>query len=121
MKVLIHSIFKRSLLISSCAVVAVSTGLSSPAYAAPTYNINKVLVAEDQYPGAAGVKPKPVYKPHEVAVHSFRGLWVSSNERTGFAGVTVFRTGSNRVLATLNIEEPDVEFAEEAEEEEEEH
>jgi len=30
----------------------------------------------------------------------------------------VFRTGSNSVLAALNIEEPDVVFAEEAEEEE---
>jgi len=70
MKMLIRTIFKRSLLISSCVIVAASTGLSLPVYAAPTYNIKQVLVAEDQYQGEVGVKPKPkpVYKPHEVAV-----------------------------------------------------
>jgi hypothetical protein len=41
---------------------------------------------------------------------------VTSNEREGHAGITVFGPG-NRVLAVVNIEEPGLEFTPEAEEE----
>ena len=98
---------QRSLLISSCAFVVIATGMS--ATAAPTYSIDKVLVAEDQYFGQPGVAPAQLYKPHEVVVsHSpnpNKRIWISSNERSGFAGITIFG-GDNSVRAFMNIEEP---------------
>ena len=102
-----------SLLSASLIVLIGSAQLS----AAPIYKANKVLVAEDQYQGEKGLDPNPVYKPHEVVVSQQPNIWISSNERTGFAGITVFG-GDQRVLALVNIDEPGVEFAEEEEEEE---
>ena len=109
---------QRSLLISSCAFVVIATGMS--ATAAPTYSIDKVLVAEDQYFGQPGVAPAQLYKPHEVVVsHSpnpNKRIWISSNERSGFAGITIFG-GDNSVRAFMNIEEPGLDWTPEPEEE----
>jgi hypothetical protein len=90
---------------------------SAQLLAAPTYNANKVLVAEDQYQGEKKLDPNPIFKPHEVVVSQRPNIWISSNERTAFAGITIFG-GDQRVLALVNIDEPGVEFAEEEEEEE---
>jgi len=91
------------------AGLCVSAGAAS---AAPTYSINKVLVAEDQWQGEDGlVDPKPIYKPHETDASFFPDYWISSNERgeegdptTGKGGITVLKNGSNAVLAQINIE-----------------
>jgi len=106
--------------LSAALVVTLGGGLgiAEPVVAAPTYSIAKVLVAEDQYQGEAGVTPKPLYKPHEVAIDGEEpddSAWITSNEREGFAGITIFNV--NKVEAFLNIEEPGLEFAEELEEE----
>jgi hypothetical protein len=87
-----------------------------PVAAAPEYSVTKVLVAEDQYQGEAGVTPKPLYKPHEVVIDGGgKSVWITSNERTEFAGITIFNV--NRVLSVVNIDEPNVEFHGEDEEE----
>ncbi len=80
--------------------------------AAPTYTINKALVAKDQWQGEDGVvDPKPIYKPHETDASFFPDYWISSNERgdeavpgSGKGGITVLKNGSNAVLSQLNIE-----------------
>lgn len=95
---------------------AVLAAITVSAAAAPTYSVNKVLVAEDQYQGEKRLDPAPLYKPHEVVVAGQPKLWITSNEREGQAGITVFGPG-NRVLALVNIEEPGLEFTPEAEEE----
>ena len=117
MKGLIYKSFKHSMLTSSCAILVVAAGISVPANATPTYNINKVIVAQDQYMGEKGLNPGPIYMPHEVVVSQQPNIWISSNERSGFAGITIFG-GDQRVRAMVNIEEPGVVFAEEPEEEE---
>jgi len=87
-------------------------GVVGVANAAPTYTIQKVLVAEDQWQGEDGVvDPKPIYKPHETDASFFPDYWISSNERgdeevagSGKGGITVLKNGTNAVLATVNIE-----------------
>jgi len=115
MKNISHKPIQRSLLSSSCAFVVFATGISAPAIAAPTYSIDKVLVAEDQHTGQPDLTPTQVYKPHEVVVS--QNIWISSNERGGFAGITIF-DGNNDVLAFMNIEEPGIDFTDPEEEEE---
>lgn len=109
----IHSTIRHSLLTSSCAIVIIAGGMSAPVYAAPTYNINEVLVADDQYQGESGVTPKPIYKPHETDATRLPKFWISSNERgeeeggeavASRAGITILKNGDNAVLATLEIE-----------------
>ena len=121
MKNLTRKIIQRSLLSSACAATVVTLGLSAPANAAPTYTIDKVLVAEDQYFGEPGLDPAPIYKPHEVVVsqnpNPNKNIWISSNERSGFAGITIL-DGDDNVRAFMNIEEPGIDFTEEPEEEE---
>ena len=107
--------FQRSLLGSACAVATLV--LSGPANAAPTYTIDQVLVAEDQHFGEPDLTPAPIYKPHEVVVSRQPNIWISSNERSGFAGITILG-GDNNVRAFMNIEEPGIDFTEEVEEEE---
>lgn len=79
-----------------------------------TYRTTKVLVAEDQMAGGGNLnKPSPLYKPHETDF-SARGFWIASNERglenggsetiSGEAGITIYETGTNNMLARLNIE-----------------
>lgn len=76
-----------SSLLSATLIVLIGSAQLS---AAPTYKANKVLVAEDQYQGEKGLDPNPIYKPHEVVVSQQPNIWISSNERTGFAGITIF-------------------------------
>jgi hypothetical protein len=91
------------------------------AFAAADYTITDVLVADDQYQGEPDLAPKPIYKPHEVAIDPARRIWITSNERGEFedgrAGITILRAGRNRVLAEVNIDEPGVIFHEADEEE----
>ena len=110
---------QRGLLSSTCTAAFTLLTLSVPANAAPTYTINEVLVAEDQYAGQDGLEPATLYKPHEVVVSQQGDFWISSNERTGFAGITIF-DGGNNVRAFMNIEEPGVDWPVEVDEEEEE-
>jgi len=105
-------------LASACLGALLGSVIALPAAA---YTIDEVLVAEDQHFGEAGLTPAPLYKPHEVVVsqnpNPNKNIWISSNERSGFAGITIF-DGSNNVRATLNIEEPGLDWTEEPEEEE---
>lgn len=89
--------------------------LSLNAVASNDYQIDTVLIPDDQT-ASTGMQQTQVYKPHEVAIDQ-RPLWVSSNERGGFAGITLFRKKSNDVIALVNIEEPGLDFTEETEEE----
>ena len=116
MKDLTQEAVQRSRLSNACAVAVATLGLSAPANAAPTYTIDKVIVAEDQYGGQQGLDPGPVYKPHEVVLSQQHNIWISSNEREGFAGITIFH-GDNTVRAHMNIEEPGLDWTPEAEEE----
>jgi hypothetical protein len=85
------------------------------ALATPTYTVQKVLVAEDEWQGENGkVDPKPIFKPHETDASLLPGYWISSNERgeevagepvASKAGITILANGSNAVLATLFIED----------------
>ena len=113
--------------------VALSLGVVLPGTAAPVYSIDKVLIPSyeldvpfaAQAPSGLTESPiaAPVYKPHEVAIDSNRGIWISSNERGApgnaetfnddgtrvgefRAGISIFSTGSNRVLSTVIIDEP---------------
>lgn len=99
----------KTLLATLVAGLVAVPGLLS---AAPTYTINKALVAKDQWQGEDGVvDPKPIYKPHETDASFFPDYWISSNERgdeevpgSGKGGITVLKNGTNAVLAQLNIE-----------------
>jgi len=122
----------KSLLTPGCAAAVLLTATPALAAQPPRYSINKLLVPEYQldvpFEVAAPIgfnktpKAGPVYKPHEVAIDSQRRLWVSSNERGEpgnelfradgtrlgeyRAGISVFNTGSNKVLAKVIIDEP---------------
>ena len=75
---------------------------------APHFPCPRVLVAEDQWQGEAGlIDPAPVFKPHETDAAA--RYWISSNERgeegaPSKAGITIFEVGTNKVLAPLNID-----------------
>lgn len=98
------------------AVIAFA--LSGTAVAAPSYTIEDVLVAEDQWQGEQDVTPAPVYKPHETDASDSVDYWISSNERgdesvppgqakkteVNKGGITIFDSANNEVLSTLNIE-----------------
>ncbi len=90
--------------------------LSWNALATDGYQIDTVLIPDDQA-ASPDTQQTQLYKPHEVAIDR-RPFWISSNERSGFAGITLFHKGSNKVMAWVNIEEPGLEFSEEPEEEE---
>ncbi len=108
-----------TVVLSALAALSIGgLGVTQQAVAAPTYSIQKVLVAGDQWKGEPDLVSKKLYKPHEVAVDAAREIWISSNERTAKAGITVFRDHANKVLATINIDEPGVEFHGEDEEDE---
>lgn len=82
--------------------------------AAPNYTINKVIVAEDQWQGEnSTISPGPVFKPHETDASRMPNYWISSNERgaeeedeevPSRAGISIFASGNNAVLSTLEIE-----------------
>ena len=93
------------------AAAMVAGALATPVLAAPKYTVNKVIVAEDQYQGEGKLDPAPIFKPHETDASGLPNYWVSSNERTGCAGITVLKNGNNAVLAKLIIDEPGVEYA----------
>ena len=91
-----------------------SMAFASPLVAAPSYEIEAVLVAEDQYQGESGVIPKPIFKPHETDATLLPRFWISSNERgaeeDGAAvdskgGITILKNSSNKVLSQLVIED----------------
>ncbi len=89
--------------------LALASGLVSQgvALAQPSYLPAQVFVAEDQYTGEGGmIAPAPIYKPHETA--NAPTWWVSSNEREGQAGITIFDSETNNVLSTLNIDGADI-------------
>lgn len=91
--------------------VLVFLGAAQPAWSVGTYGGVVQLIPDDQ-PVTGSKIGKPLYKPHEIA---FKGgatpIWITSNERTGKAGITIFKSPSNEALASLNIDEPGVEFA----------
>lgn len=86
--------------------------------AAPNYSISNVLVPPDEYSGESDLTAAPVYKPHETDASASPHYWISSNERgdeevppgqakkyeLNKGGITIFEYGTNKVLATLNIE-----------------
>ncbi len=97
--------------------LALSASLFSGAVLAESgYQIEKVLIPDDQA-ASPDTQQTQLYKPHEVAIDD-RPFWITSNERSGFAGITLFRKDSNQVTAFINIEEPGLDFSEEVEEEE---
>lgn len=79
------------------------------------YRVSKVMVAEDQMAGGGNlVKSRQLYKPHET-VSSPKGFWITSNERgvvpeegseppPSKAGITVFDSTTNDMIAELDIE-----------------
>jgi len=85
------------------------TGLVS---AAPSYTTDGILVPPDQWELGGEpnrLTPAPVYKPHDSRTDYMPGWWITSNERTGCAGVTTF-TKKNIPLKNVIIDEPGVEF-----------
>lgn len=99
--------------VAVAAVAAAALGALSVAHAGDdtaTYKVRKTLVAQDEYKGEKGLVPKPLFKPHDARVNADRENWIVSNERTGCAGITIFRTGSDDVLAKLFIDEPTVAY-----------
>ena len=90
------------------ASTALTTIASLPAVAASTYTVTKVLVAQDEYKGGSGMIPAPIYKPHDARTTATPNFWITSNERTGCAGITVLQNGSDKVLSKVNIDEPGV-------------
>lgn len=113
--------------VSRALMSAVAASLMTTAgavAAAPTYRITDVLIADDQFVSVGDPleKAAPVYKPHETDASAGAAApqyWVSSNERgdetippgqarkgppANRAGITIFEYGTNRVLASLNIE-----------------
>jgi hypothetical protein len=94
-------------------------GFAQMAGALPNYRVKQVFIPNDQTPVEGSQKQGPLYKPHDVALRrTGTNIWVSSNERAGFGGITIFKAPRNEVLATLNIDEPGVEFHTSTEEEE---
>jgi hypothetical protein len=85
-----------------------------------SYQISDVLIPDDQ-PVKKCLKPRPIYKPHEVVIDPLRRFLIASNDRGnetgGFGGITVLREGSNKVSAFINIDEPRVLFHAEEEDE----
>ena len=100
----------------SIHLLAVAASLLSMNVLASTeYRIESVLIPDDQS-ASADLQQTQIYKPHEVAIDR-QSLWVSSNERGGFAGITLLRKNSNHVISFVNIEEPGLDFSEAEEEE----
>lgn len=118
--------------LASAAIAGLFGVVGMAAAARPTYSVNKLLVPEYELdvPFAAAVPlaytktpvSSPVYKPQEVAVDPTRNIWISSNGRGALGksgvfnpdrtrvgqfrgGISMFETGSNKVLATLVIDE----------------
>lgn len=88
-------------------------GVVGLATAAPTYTITNVYVPPDQFAlggNEADLKARPIYKPHDSRTTYFPKFWMTSNERTGCAGVTTLSNGTNNTLANVIIDEPGVEF-----------
>jgi hypothetical protein len=75
---------------------------------APVYKAGTVFIPSDQ-PSLDSLVPKTFYKPHGAAYSA--GVWITSNERTGCAGITIFSAANNNVISTLNIDEPNVAYA----------
>lgn len=100
--------------VARCISAALGALLTVSVAAAPNYDIDKVLVADDQWQGENGVvDPKPIYKPHETDATVVPAFWISSNERgeeeggaavPSRAGITILEHGTNSVLSTLEIE-----------------
>jgi len=81
--------------------------------ATPNYKITNVYVPPDQYAlggNEAGLQPRPIYKPHDSRTSFTPVFWVTSNERTGCAGVTTLENFHNTTMKQVIIDEPGVEF-----------
>lgn len=98
------------LLLLTVAMIAASIGPFTAAQAAPTYTINKVFVAQDEYKGEKGLEPRALFKPHDSRTSADPEFWITSNERTGCAGISIFHNGSNRLIAKLFIDDPAVAY-----------
>jgi hypothetical protein len=95
------------------AVALAMLAAAGLAVAAPPYEITKVLVAQDQFkanPADPKLKAAPLFKPHDSRTSLLPRYWITSNERTGCAGITVFANGSDAALATLFIDDPEATF-----------
>lgn len=95
--------------VAASAVVALMA-TAAPAQATPSYAVTQTLVAADEYKGEKGLTPKPLFKPHDARTFPRLDAWMTSNERTGCAGITIFADGSNKVLAKLFIDDPGVAY-----------
>jgi hypothetical protein len=94
------------------AVLATWTvGLAQVGAAPPAgYQVVQVLIPPDEKPSSPQQVQAPVYKPHEIAIEMSPDVWIASNESTQFAGITLFRSSNNEVLAQVNIDEPGVQL-----------
>ena len=97
-------------LVSGAALIADETTIAVQSLA-----ITKILIPDTQ-PADGSLVQKPFAKPHDIAIDDVRGLYITSNERTGCAGLTIFQQGSNAVLAQTSIDETGVQFHGELEE-----
>lgn len=87
--------------------------VSSLATAAPNYVIDSIYVPPDQFAQGGnekGLQPRNIWKPHDSRTAFLPTFWLTSNERTGCAGITTLASGSNIQLANIIIDEPGVEF-----------
>jgi len=81
--------------------------------ATPDYKVTNVYVPPDQFAqggGEAGLQVRPIYKPHDSRTSYSPEFWMTSNERTGCAGVTTLSNNFNNTLKNVIIDEPNVEY-----------
>ena len=74
----------------------------------PRYQVVQVLIPPDEKPSGPLQVQAPIYKPHQVAIELSPDIWIASNESPQFAGITLFGSSNNEVIAQVNIDEPGV-------------
>jgi len=85
-------------------------GVEHSAYAYTSYSVTSVIVAKDQYQGEKNLEKAPLFKPHETDTEFRDRIWITSNERTGCAGISVFSVGRDDPIRVLIIDEPGVAY-----------
>jgi hypothetical protein len=97
-------------------VAALAAGLIAAANwsaAAPKYEITNVYVPPDQYAQGGkerDLEARPIYKPHDSRTTYLPNFWITSNERTGCAGITTLSNRGDRTLKNVIIDEPGVAY-----------
>lgn len=82
--------------------------LLNVSFAANPYKTQKVLIPTDEAVSGQ-LQSAPLFKPHETASPQALSVWITSNERTGCAGITVFNS-ADQPLKNLIIDEPGVAY-----------